>query len=103
MSAAGTISLAQFLIDTGLLVSFTDEVVLLEAGLILRPDREKHLFSPEAIEVFDCGETAAALAGAAAWLTFGQDSVDHDADQLFGKVRRYRPARQDYTHLDGGE
>ncbi|WP_245564017.1 hypothetical protein [Nocardia testacea] len=52
-TAAGTTSLAQFLTDTGLLVSFTDDVVLLEAGLILRPDRKKHLLPLESIEVFD--------------------------------------------------
>ncbi|MEV6432430.1 hypothetical protein [Nocardia sp. NPDC051463] len=53
VSSAGTTSLAQFLTDTGLLVSFTDEVVLLEQGLILRPARERHLFELESIEVFD--------------------------------------------------
>ncbi|MBF6427827.1 DEAD/DEAH box helicase family protein [Nocardia cyriacigeorgica] len=53
VTAAATISLAQFLTDTGLLVSFTDDVVLLEAGLLLRPEREKHLFPVDSIEVFD--------------------------------------------------
>lgn len=46
-------SLATFLTAHGLLVTFEDELVLVEQGYLLQPDRERRLFPTDAIEVFD--------------------------------------------------
>ncbi|PWV74480.1 superfamily II DNA or RNA helicase [Nocardia neocaledoniensis] len=53
VSARGTQSLAEYLTSTGLLVSFSDDVVMLPQGMLLRPTREKYLYPTELIEVFD--------------------------------------------------
>ncbi|MFF0613971.1 helicase-related protein [Nocardia tengchongensis] len=53
VTAHGAESLAAFLTANGLLVSFSDEVVLGPRGYLLRPDREKRLYPPEFIEVMD--------------------------------------------------
>jgi hypothetical protein len=50
---AGASSLAAFLTAHGLLVTFEDELVLVEQGFLLHPNREKRLFPSEAIETFD--------------------------------------------------
>jgi superfamily II DNA or RNA helicase len=50
---AGTTSLAAFLTSHGLLVTFEDELVLVEQGFLLHPNRDKRLYPPEAIETFD--------------------------------------------------
>lgn len=47
----GSGSLAGFLTASGLLVSFEDEIVLVEQGFLLRPNRERRLLPVEAIEV----------------------------------------------------
>jgi len=49
----GVTSLGSFLTQHGLLVTFEDEIVLVEQGFMLRPSRERRLFPTDAIEVFD--------------------------------------------------
>ena len=49
----GVVSLGSFLTQHGLLVTFEDEIVLVEQGFMLRPSRERRLFPTDAIEVFD--------------------------------------------------
>ena len=49
----GSGGLAAFLTRYGLLVTFEDEIVLVEQGFLLRPDRERRLLPVEAIEVAD--------------------------------------------------
>ncbi|MBW3546811.1 MAG: DEAD/DEAH box helicase family protein [Actinobacteria bacterium] len=49
----GVTSLAAFLTQHGLLVTFEDEMVLVEQGFMLRPDRERRLMPISAIEVFN--------------------------------------------------
>ncbi len=49
----GNGSLASFLTTHGLLITFEDEIVLMEQGLLLRPNRERHLFPVDAVEVLD--------------------------------------------------
>ena len=49
----GSTSLASFLTHHGLLVSFENEVVLVEQGFLMRPNREARLFPKSRIEVFD--------------------------------------------------
>jgi hypothetical protein len=44
-------SLAAFLTHHGLLVTFEDELVLVEQGFLLHPDRERRLYPTDAIEV----------------------------------------------------
>jgi superfamily II DNA or RNA helicase len=46
-------SLATFLTAHGLLVTFENELVLVEQGYLLQPDRERRLFPTDSIEVFD--------------------------------------------------
>ena len=46
-------SLAAFLTLQGLLVTFENEIVLVEQGFLLRPDREARLLPVDSIEVFD--------------------------------------------------
>jgi len=46
-------SIANFFTTQGLLVTFEDEVVLLDQGLLLRPNRDRRLFSQESIEAVD--------------------------------------------------
>jgi superfamily II DNA or RNA helicase len=53
ITPAGSESLAAFLTEEGLLVTFEDEVVLGEQGFLLRPEREQRLFPPDAVETFD--------------------------------------------------
>jgi hypothetical protein len=53
VTPSGAGSLAAFLTTNGLLVTFEDEVVLVEQGFLLRPDREKRLFPVDAIETID--------------------------------------------------
>lgn len=48
-----TQSLSQFLQYHGVLITFEDEIVLLESGLLLRPSRERRLFPREDIETGD--------------------------------------------------
>ncbi|WP_060711260.1 DEAD/DEAH box helicase [Pseudonocardia sp. HH130629-09] len=50
---SGRGSLAAFLTAHGLLVTFEDELVLVEQGYLLQPDRERRLFPTDSIEVFD--------------------------------------------------
>lgn len=52
-TANGVGSLAAFMTAHGLLVTFADEIVLVEQGFLLRPDRERRIFPTNAIEVFD--------------------------------------------------
>lgn len=47
---AGSVSLAAFLTQHGLLVTFADEVVLVEQGFLLKPERERYLFPRDDIE-----------------------------------------------------
>lgn len=49
----GIANLGSFLTQHGLLVTFEDEIVLVEQGFMLRPSRERRLFPTDAIEVFD--------------------------------------------------
>ncbi|MFJ9390430.1 hypothetical protein ACIRON_16510 [Nocardioides sp. NPDC101246] len=49
----GAGSLAAFLTAHGLLITFEDEVVLVEQGFLLRPDRERRLFPIDSIETID--------------------------------------------------
>lgn len=49
----GVASLGSFLTQHGLLVTFEDEIVLVEQGFMLRPSRERRLFPTDAIEVLD--------------------------------------------------
>lgn len=53
VTPAGTTSLAAFLTGHGLLVTFEDELVLVEQGYLLHPNRERRLFPIDAIETFD--------------------------------------------------
>lgn len=53
LTPAGTGSLAAFLTANGLLITFEGEVVLVEQGFLLRPDRERRLFPVDAIETID--------------------------------------------------
>jgi superfamily II DNA or RNA helicase len=53
VTTAGSTSLAAFLTSHGLLVTFEDELVLVEQGFLLHPDREKRLYPVEAVETFD--------------------------------------------------
>lgn len=53
VTPSGSGSLAAFLTGHGLLVTFENELVLVEQGFLLRPDRERRLFPAEAIEVID--------------------------------------------------
>jgi hypothetical protein len=53
LTPAGAGSLAAFLTAHGLLITFEDEVVLVEQGFLLRPDRERRLFPIDAIETID--------------------------------------------------
>ncbi len=52
-TAKGQATLSAFLTQVGLFVTFEDEIVLMEQGFLLRPDREQRLFPKEAIETFD--------------------------------------------------
>src|SRR5690606_11317697 len=49
----GTASLSTFLTQHGLLITFEDEIVLVEQGFMLRPTRERRLFPVDAIETLD--------------------------------------------------
>lgn len=49
----GNGSLSTFLTRQGLLVTFEDEIVLVEQGFLLRPNRERRLLPVEALEVAD--------------------------------------------------
>nr|WP_143546935.1 DEAD/DEAH box helicase family protein [Rhodococcus sp. 06-418-1B] len=53
VSTSGFGSLAAFFSAHGLLVTFEDEVVLVEQGFLLRPDRERRLYPVEDIETAD--------------------------------------------------
>lgn len=53
VTSSGTGSLAAFLTAHGLLVTFEDELVLVEQGFLLKPDRERRLFPIDAIETID--------------------------------------------------
>ncbi|MCX2715223.1 DEAD/DEAH box helicase [Mycolicibacterium sp. J2] len=53
VTTAGATSLAAFLTSHGLLVTFEDELVLVEQGFLLHPNREKRLYPVEAIETID--------------------------------------------------
>jgi hypothetical protein len=46
-------SLAAFMTQHGLLVTFEDEIVLVEQGFLLKPDREKRILPLAAIETID--------------------------------------------------
>ncbi|ORB25557.1 hypothetical protein [Mycolicibacterium parafortuitum] len=50
---AGATSLSAFLTSHGLLVTFEDELVLVEQGFLLHPNRDRRLYPREAIETFD--------------------------------------------------
>lgn len=52
-TSAGSGSLAAFLTANGLLVTFEDELVLVEEGYLLHPNRENRLFPREAMEVIN--------------------------------------------------
>lgn len=52
-TARGVASLGSFLTQHGLLVTFEDELLLVEQGFMLRPSRERRLFSTDGIEVLD--------------------------------------------------
>jgi superfamily II DNA or RNA helicase len=52
-TSRGVVSLGSFLTQHGLLVTFEDEIVLVEPGFMLRPSRERRLFPIDAIEVLD--------------------------------------------------
>jgi len=49
----GVTSLGGFLTQHGLLVTFEDEIVMVEQGFMLRPSRKRRLFPTDAIEVLD--------------------------------------------------
>lgn len=49
----GAASFSSFLTRHGLLVTFEDEIVLVEQGFMLRPSRERRLFPADSIEVLD--------------------------------------------------
>lgn len=49
----GTMRGSSFLTRHGLLVTFQDEIVLVEQGFMLRPDREKRLLPADAVELVD--------------------------------------------------
>lgn len=49
----GKASLSAFLTQHGLFVSFENEIVLMEQGFLLRPDRDRRLFPSEAVETAD--------------------------------------------------
>ncbi|WP_017580916.1 DEAD/DEAH box helicase [Nocardiopsis valliformis] len=53
ITASGAGSLAAFLTAHGLLVTFEDEVVMVEQGFLLKPDRERRLFPIEDIETIN--------------------------------------------------
>lgn len=53
VTAGGSTALAAFLTAHGLLVTFEDELVLVEQGYLLHPNRERRLYPAEAIETFD--------------------------------------------------
>ena len=53
VTRTGTGSLATFLSENGLLVTFEEELVLVEQGFLLKPERERYLFPREAIETPD--------------------------------------------------
>lgn len=53
LTQSGTSSLAEYLTRHGLLVTFEDEVIMVEQGFLLRPDRERNLFPTGAIETID--------------------------------------------------
>ncbi|MEA2497369.1 MAG: hypothetical protein QOJ29_5280 [Thermoleophilaceae bacterium] len=50
ITPAGTRSLASFLTENGVQVTFEDELVLVEQGYLLKPERERRLFPREDIE-----------------------------------------------------
>lgn len=52
-TAKGKGALSAFLTQHGLFVTFEDEIVLIEQGFLLRPDRERRLLPPEAVETAD--------------------------------------------------
>lgn len=53
VTPSSTGGLAAFLTHHGLLVTFEDEITLVEQGFLLRPDRERRLFPAEAVETLD--------------------------------------------------
>ena len=53
VTSAESTSLASFLTSHGLLVTFEDELVLVEQGYLLHPDRERRLYPIDSIETFD--------------------------------------------------
>lgn len=53
VTPTGKGSLAEFLTRHGLLVTFEDEITLVEQGFMLRPDRERRLFPTNAIETLN--------------------------------------------------
>ncbi|QCP08665.1 hypothetical protein FDF08_12375 [Micrococcus luteus] len=53
VTPSGVGSLAAFLTGHGLLVTFEDEVVLVEQGFLLKPERERRLFPIDAVETID--------------------------------------------------
>lgn len=53
LTNGGSSGLSAFLTANGLLVTFEDELVLVEQGFLLKPDRSKHLYSRDDIEVAD--------------------------------------------------
>ena len=53
LTPSGAGSLAAFLTGHGLLVTFEDEVVLVEQGFLLKPERERRLFPIDAVETID--------------------------------------------------
>jgi superfamily II DNA or RNA helicase len=53
MTGGRTSNIADFLTSSGLLVTFEDELLLVEQGFLLQPEREKHLFPREDIETPD--------------------------------------------------
>ncbi|MFA1705968.1 DEAD/DEAH box helicase [Mycobacterium intracellulare] len=53
VTSTGSGSLAAFLTTNGLLVLFENEVVLVEQGFLLRPDRQRFLFPSDGVETID--------------------------------------------------
>lgn len=53
LTPTGGSSLAAFLTSHGLMVTFEDELVLVEQGLLLRPNRERRLYPTASIETID--------------------------------------------------
>lgn len=53
MTSGRTSSIADFLSSSGLLVTFEGELLLVEQGFLLKPEREKHLFLRDDIETPD--------------------------------------------------